>query len=988
MRVVRCLLVLTLSFVVACGDNSSKKDPDPTGPQCADGIDNDGDGDIDFPDDLGCESAADDSEDSAPLAKCSDNRDNDGDGKIDYPNDPGCVAPLDDDEEDDCPTGPDCPQCGNGIDDNGDGTIDYPADPGCTSASDPTEFLEDPVACGPGMMIKGLPVTGMDTGMLDGTSTSSLPSTCGGGVGSAAVAYLFHLARPAVIVATTDLGATTVDTVLELRGVDCDDPRSAIACNNDTGTGSASTITTSLPAGSYYLIVQGNGIGVTGPYALMVQFFAGEGSMCTATSDCGPGLVCRVPVNASQMICTKPVCSDGLDDDGDGKIDFPNDPGCTDPADDSEDDDCPSGPMCPECGDGIDNDGDGDIDFPADVSCASASSTSESCAGELDPIEALVAPTTFSTLVGATDEHDPSCGGNGGPDRMFTLTIPQLESLVIDTNGSSFDTVLSLLDSTCQEPSLACDDDGGEGTRSLISRTNVAAGQYVVAVDAFSNFTTVGAFQVNIRGTISAGESCESALAQSGALICAPTTACKGPVGSRTCAPAECNDGIDNNGDGRIDFPNDPGCVSTSDDSEDTVCPGPLCPACSDGIDNDGDGLIDFPADPSCLAASGTTESCVQSEPIAIITQQVTTGTTIGQVNDFTPACGTTGTHTAPDVAVQLDLPAMQSLRLNVTGFDTVHALLDASCAGLPLACSDPATMVVGSVPAGTYFLVIDGFSSGSGNWTLNTTGVIAAGGSCESPLFQAGAFTCPTGLTCQGPVGNRTCFSECADGVDNDGDGLIDYPFDPGCSSPADPIEDAVACPGAGCPVCSNEDDDDGDGLVDFPADFGCGAASSASEVLCPIETQPTSLITQPQTAGTLAAPATDNYEQSCQGNTGNDLAFGLQLPVPVQKLVIDTIGSTISDTVLSMWDASCSIELGCDDDGGPGRQAQLVFAGVPAGNYAIQVDSFGSGNNGAFVLNVRGTVAPGTACTAPLFSTGVLVCPAGTTCSQGTCQ
>src|SRR5215475_129130 len=31
-------------------------------------------------------------------------------------------------------------------------------------------------------------------------------------------------------------------------------------------------------------------------------------------------------------------------------------------------------------------------------------------------------------------------------------------------------------------------------------------------------------------------------------------------------------------------------------------------PACSDGIDNDGDGLIDFPADPSCASASGTDE--------------------------------------------------------------------------------------------------------------------------------------------------------------------------------------------------------------------------------------------------------------------------------------------------------------------------------------------------------------------------------------------
>lgn len=52
----------------------------------------------------------------------------------------------------------------------------------------------------------------------------------------------------------------------------------------------------------------------------------------------------------------RPQCSDEMDNDGDGKIDFPNDPGCSSPDDDLELD----GPA--ECSDGIDNDGDGDTD--------------------------------------------------------------------------------------------------------------------------------------------------------------------------------------------------------------------------------------------------------------------------------------------------------------------------------------------------------------------------------------------------------------------------------------------------------------------------------------------------------------------------------------------------------------------------------------------------------------------------------------------------
>ncbi|NLF25073.1 MAG: hypothetical protein GX589_05375, partial [Deltaproteobacteria bacterium] len=70
---------------------------------------------------------------------------------------------------------------------------------------------------------------------------------------------------------------------------------------------------------------------------------------------------------------------------------------------------------------------------------------------------------------------------------------------------------------------------------------------------------------------------------------------------------AQCQDGLDNDGDGLIDYPADPGCVSPTDDSElvhDPACKTPSSPSeskqCNDGIDNDGDGAIDYPADFSC----------------------------------------------------------------------------------------------------------------------------------------------------------------------------------------------------------------------------------------------------------------------------------------------------------------------------------------------------------------------------------------------------
>ena len=81
-----------------------------------------------YPDDLGCDDAQDDTEDSAAKPACADNRDNDGDGKIDFPNDPGCPVPQADDEGDPCPDGAACPQCGDGKDNDGNGKTDFPED--------------------------------------------------------------------------------------------------------------------------------------------------------------------------------------------------------------------------------------------------------------------------------------------------------------------------------------------------------------------------------------------------------------------------------------------------------------------------------------------------------------------------------------------------------------------------------------------------------------------------------------------------------------------------------------------------------------------------------------------------------------------------------------------------------------------------------------------------------------------------------------------
>jgi hypothetical protein len=71
----------------------------------------------------------------------------------------------------------------------------------------------------------------------------------------------------------------------------------------------------------------------------------------------------------------------------------------------------------------------------------------------------------------------------------------------------------------------------------------------------------------------------------------------------------QCTDNIDNDGDGKIDYPIEPDCAVPSDNSE----AGSTVRACSNGVNsddvNDGDTLVDYPADPGCTSASDNDES-------------------------------------------------------------------------------------------------------------------------------------------------------------------------------------------------------------------------------------------------------------------------------------------------------------------------------------------------------------------------------------------
>ncbi|MBI4896134.1 MAG: hypothetical protein HY832_01145, partial [Candidatus Aenigmarchaeota archaeon] len=82
---------------------------------------------------------------------------------------------------------------------------------------------------------------------------------------------------------------------------------------------------------------------------------------------------------------------------------------------------------------------------------------------------------------------------------------------------------------------------------------------------------------------------------------------CSTLAATYTSADIECSDGIDNDGDGKTDYPTDPDCASSTDASESSTIS-----ACKDGIDNDGDGKTDYPDDPGCYNENTSSEELGQ----------------------------------------------------------------------------------------------------------------------------------------------------------------------------------------------------------------------------------------------------------------------------------------------------------------------------------------------------------------------------------------
>ena len=155
---------------------------------------------------------------------------------------------------------------------------------------------------------------------------------------------------------------------------------------------------------------------------------------------------------------------------------------------------CEQEPQDEICDNGADEDFDGLIDC-ADPDCADIP---ECVPGVCtNPIPILQEGPEFGTNLDATDDGAGQCGGGGGRDVVYSLSVTGDTPVCLDTVGSDYDTVLHVREANCVNgPEVGCNDDFGVGLASQVEVQAAAGVTYFIYVDAL-NEDEVGNYVLN-----------------------------------------------------------------------------------------------------------------------------------------------------------------------------------------------------------------------------------------------------------------------------------------------------------------------------------------------------------------------------------------------------------------------------------------------------------------------------------------------------------
>jgi hypothetical protein len=559
--------------------------------------------------------------------------------------------------------------------------------------------------------------------------------------------------------------------------------------------------------------------------ALVITDLGGGSQRVAESYDSSPGEAALLHVEFT----TVAVCDDGSDNDADGLTDFPDDPGCEDTSDATEQ----SAALV--CDDGLDNDGDGLVDHPEDPGCggdprgASEGSQVTACSDGLD-----------NDGDGFTDTIDPGCDSAD------------------DTSENS--------------PAYVCDDgldNDGDGVADFPSDPGCQ-----LLLDASER---------------QAGLVCDDGLDNDGDTFAdAPDDpGCSGPLdGSETDAGLICDDGVDNDGDGDIDYPADTGCTDPSDDTEvdltsiavsvatdeddaEQKADGSITLTSSDLEMHEYDGgarhqavglrFVGVPIPPGATIASAYVQFEADNDDDVPATLTLETEQT-ANAPPLTTAAGdlTSRVHSDAQVSWLVDPwvegdagPAERTADISPLIQEVVD-LPDWAVGNAIVVLITPDARPIGgrvakSADGGVppvlhvdYALLTPACNNGEDDDGLVDHPEDPGCASADDHSELNGAVACDDGTDndgdgvidtadpgCDDPADTSEqdpSGAACDDGQDNDGDGLVDA-ADPGCAGPGDGSERQVGL------VCDDGQDNDGDGKIDYPEDPGCDSPPDSSE-------------------------------------------------------------------------------------------------------------------------------------------------------------
>jgi hypothetical protein len=745
----------------------------------------------------------------------------------------------------------------------------------------------------------------------------------------------------------------------------------------------------------------------------IVSALLGEGALCDlrwTTVTCAYGGQCRPGADGRNRCSGLPACANGRDDDGNGRVDYPEDPGCAWRGDVNEG--AAAGGSAPVCSNGVDDDGDTATDWPADPACGAAAGASEAFCS--DPIKGVLGSKQLPVTVtgrtaggGAASRYAGTCAGSNSPEDVWEFVAPFTGTFQFDTYGSAYQAVVYVRADTCTGRELGCSFDSSLGTSYSSVSVNLTKGAVVsVFVDGYSFFGPAsGDYRLTARarsGSLPPGYACTPGDA---AFVCGEGTCLRGPLGAFVCAletplvagevcvpgdeihpcgdgagscsldtsgghrcggtlvlsnnaecvpgavgyecghgscrndgagvyrcvAAACSDGLDNDGDGKVDYPNDPGCPHPEYDSE--VDPGPR-PLCGNGLDDDADGNADWPPDAGCGAASGESESFCSAATIAgslgrlSLPIQVSGDTSGGTtaLASYSSACPAAGPEQIWEWAAPYD--GQFDFRVTSGEFSPIVSVRSRACTGGEVVCSKSGSATAVSLARGQLVAIVveGGRPLSRGRYALEIAARslhLLPGDPCD-PANDQCSIACdagPIGSFCRGPA----CWSL--------------YPLAAGCATPYD-ADATVPTP---APVCADL----------YPASApSCGAASGKALEFC--ATPIAGVLGDLDLPITVAGPVgpADEYALSCNPGRAPEAVYEWTAPAEgwyrvaatgVNGAAVEVLGGSCTGASLAC-SASRSGSSAVEVRLGAGQTVAILVepvAGMPAGWASLSISS-----------------------------------------------